>query len=427
MLNNINDVIDRWTKKQSDYDAVMAAYAALPVSTTDEERTAMLIKAGRLVSTTVVAPLPPTIPGVEAAVAGLRGTLDTALTNLIALRDNAARTGATLIALTAFLPTLSAVDQTPFEIAPFRDAVFTLATDLLQKATFLRDDITRRVAAATDALTKAAAAIGDKAQTKAAEAAKAVLGEAFMLLPEFRLSSDRLAEWNNVWTTRANLLTHLTTGAAATPFPLDDWLHGVARVRERVRHLELSLLLGETLGSPTPPTLAALQFPYRTNDAWLGLRFPDTFPDGTAFEMNEDKLLYSAHFATGAEIDPSQPNLSYSGLLLDEWIEVIPTDDVISGLAFHFDRPNSEAPQAILLVTPPAYRGAWQWQDLVDTLHETLDFARLRAVEPAQLDQTALAPLVPAILSSVTTYPITATLNFGFNNNLHVALAEGAP
>jgi hypothetical protein len=138
----------------------------------------------------------------------------------------------------------------------------------------------------------------------------------------------------------------------------------------------------------------------------------------------EDKLLYSAHFGAGTEIDPTQPNTTYSGLLIDEWIEVIPTDQVSSGLAFHFDRPNCEAPQAILLVTPPVHRGAWQWPDIVNTLHETLDLARMRAVEPAQLDQTALSTLLPAILSSVTVFPITAMLNLAFNNNVQTVLAE---
>src|SRR5437667_708329 len=117
------------------------------------------------------------------------------------------------------------------------------------------------------------------------------------------------------------------------------------------------------------------------------MRFPETFPDGKPFMLTEDKLLYSAHFATDAEIDPAQPNTTYSGLLLDEWIEVVPTEWASSGLSFHFNRPNSEAPQAILLVTPPMHRGAWQWQDIIDTLHESLDFAPLRAVEPAQLDK----------------------------------------
>jgi hypothetical protein len=213
-------------------------------------------------------------------------------------------------------------------------------------------------------------------------------------------------------------------GPEATPFPVDDWLHGVARVRERLRYLELTTLLGEALAAAETPVLTTLQFPHRPDDAWLGLTFPDTFPDGTPFVLDEDKLLYSGVFPAGAEIDPSQPDTVYSGLLLDEWVEVVPTEDATTGLTFHFDRPNSEAPQAILLATPPRHRGSWQWQDVVDTLHETLDFARLRAVEPVHLDKTALGPLLPAVISSVTTYPITATLNFAFNSDAHVVLAE---
>jgi hypothetical protein len=425
LLTAIDEVIERWKEKQDDYDAVMNAYAALPGTATDEERTTLLIRAGRIVSTVVIAPLPVTIAALENNVALLRGNLDSKLANLIALRDNATQVGATLSAVTGFLAAMDTIDQTPFEVATFRDSVLALANDLLQKATFLRDDINRRVASAADALTRAAAASGDKAHAAAVEAAKAILGDAFILLPEFKLSNDRLAEWNNVWTNRAKLLTHLTLGPEATPFPLDDWLHGVARVRERLRNLELTTVLGETLGATKPPVLEALQFPHRPNDSWLGMRFPATFSDGKPFVLQEDKLLYSAHFAAGAEIHPVQPNATYSGLLLDEWVEVIPTEHANTGLSFHFDRPNSEAPQAILLATPPMHRGAWQWQDIVDTLHEALDFARMRAVEPEQLDDTALGFVLPAVLSSVTAFPITAALNLGFNNIVHVALAEG--
>jgi len=424
MLAAIDEVVDRWEKKQDEHDAVMNEYAALPGTATDEERTALLIRAGRIVSTVVIAPPPATIAALENDVALLRTALDTGLANLQVLRDNAAQAGATLIALTAFLPTIETIDQTPFDLAPFRDSVRALARDLLQKAAFLREDINRRVTSATEALARAAAATGDKAQAAVEQATKALLGDAFIVLPEFRLDGDRLAEWDNVWTNRASLLAHLMAGPEATPFPVDDWLHGVARVRDRVRHLEMTTLLAETLSAASPPALDALQFPHRPDDSWLGLRFPDTFPDGKPFVLEEDKLLYSAHFGDGAEIDPTQPNKTYSGLLLDEWVEVIPTDQASTGLAFHFDRPNSEAPQAILLATPPMYRGAWQWQDIVDTLHETLDFARLRAVEPAQLDQTALSPLLPAVMSSVTTFPITAMLNLAFNNNVHLVLAE---
>lgn len=426
MLAAIGVVIDRWEKKQDEYDTIMARYAALPGTATNEERIALLVSAGRTVSTTVIAPLPALIGDLENAVAALRDALDTELVNLRTLRHDAARVGATLTALTAFLPTMASLDQTPFDVETFRDSVLGLANDLLQKAKFLRDDIDRRVADASDALTRAASALGDKAQAAVADAAKTLLGEAFILLPEFRLSSDRLAEWDNVWANRASLLTHLAAGPEATPFPLDDWLHGAARVRERLRCVETVLLLGEPLGAARSPELTALQFPYRAGDAWLGLRFPDTFPDGsTPFVLDEDKLLYSGLFGENAEIDTSDEDVTYSGLLLDEWVETVPAEEASTGLSFHFDRPNAEAPQVILLVTPPLADGAWHWQDIVDTLHETLDFARMRAVEPVHLDTTALGPLLPAVLSSVTLFPITAALNLGFNNAVHVVLAEG--
>ena len=67
----------------------------------------------------------------------------------------------------------------------------------------------------------------------------------------------------------------------------------------------------------------------------------------------------------------------------------IPADTETTGIAFQFDKPNAEPPQSILLATPPQFTGAWNWSDLVQTLHETLDMARLRAVEPQQLDQRA--------------------------------------
>lgn len=424
ILGMLNEVQQRWLAKRNDFDSTKTAYDNLPVTASDQERSALLIRAGRIVSTRVIAPLPATLVELENQVTALRDAFDIELAQLSALRDGATTVGAALSALTALVPSMTAIDQTPFDLEPPRSSVLALAQDLAQKAVFLRDDIDRRVAAATAALTRAAAAQADKAQAAVLDAAHAIFGDAFMVLPEFTLPDPKLAEWSNAWAHRAELLTHLGTGPEATPFPADDWLHGVARVRERPRFLELATLLGEPLGAAAAPTLEPLQFPYRSDDAWLGLRFPATFANGEPFAVAEDKLLYSAHFGPGAQIQTAQSATTYSGLMLDEWIEVIPTDEATTGLAFHFDRPNSEAPQAILLVTPPMQRETWQWDDLVETLHETLEFARMRAVEPTQLDQTSLGPLLPAVMSAVTLFPITAMLNFAFNNEVHLKLAE---
>lgn len=424
MRDALTAVADRWTRYGDEYDAVMATYAALPGTATDAERQALLLRAGSLVSTTVITPLPATIPLLETQIATMRTDFDTARAALNTLRDGHVHVGALLIALTGFLPTMAAHDLTPFDIAPFRASVLALARDWRVRAEQLRDDIDARLELADKALAEAAVATGDKAHQALVRAQQAMLGQDFILLPEFQLSGAILDEWRNAWADRSAILDHLTAPADGTPFPVEDWLSGVARVRERMHHLESAGMLVSAMGGAGSVDLASVQFPYAANDVWLGLDFPATFRDGTPFVLDSDRLLYSAHFGAGALIDPDDPAKAYCGLLIDEWVEVVPGTAETTGLSFHYDRPNCEPPQTILLVTPPVHDGVWQWRDIVDTMHETLDFARLRAVEPDQLAQTALGPLLPAILSSVTLFPITAMLNFAVNNDLHVMLAE---
>jgi hypothetical protein len=104
--------------------------------------------------------------------------------------------------------------------------------------------------------------------------------------------------------------------------------------------------------------------------------------------------------------------------LLDEWTEVLPMENETTGIGFHYDRPNSEPPQVLLLVTPPAFTGSWQWDDLVDTLHETFALARQRAVEPAQVDATSLNRLLPATLMALTLREVSISGDLSINNKV---------
>ena len=65
----------------------------------------------------------------------------------------------------------------------------------------------------------------------------------------------------------------------------------------------------------------------------------------------------------------------------------IPGDDgATTGITFHYDRPEHRA--AAGDAARHARRrasGAWQWDDLVGALHETLDLAKKRAVEPVHV------------------------------------------
>jgi hypothetical protein len=159
------------------------------------------------------------------------------------------------------------------------------------------------------------------------------------------------------------------------------------------------LLLREALGLVEADFgIHAVQLPFKDeNYHWLAMPFPAE----VKLEEN-DLLLYTALTNTAA----SSPNYT-CGFLVDEWTEVIPLENETTGLSFHYDRPNTEAPQTMLLVTPTKLTGNWVWQDIVDALHDSLDSARLRAVEPYQIDQTVYARYLPPLVSPVTRYPIT--------------------
>jgi hypothetical protein len=74
-----------------------------------------------------------------------------------------------------------------------------------------------------------------------------------------------------------------------------------------------------------------------------------------------------------------------AGLVIDDWTETVPADQETTGVAFNFNRPNAVAPQALLIAVAPELRGHWTWDDLVGSVHEAFDLAKLRAVEPDQL------------------------------------------
>ncbi|MEJ7608294.1 MAG: hypothetical protein WKF37_19005 [Bryobacteraceae bacterium] len=165
-------------------------------------------------------------------------------------------------------------------------------------------------------------------------------------------------------------------------------------------------MMAGSLGRPEP-NIEAMQLPFIPGDRWVALEFP---PDT---KLDTDRLLYTAHFATAFNKAANQ-----CGMLLDEWTELIPGTTTDTGITFHHDRPNCEAPQSMLLVTPSEFRGAWQWNDLVDALNETLDFAKRRAVEPKHIDDSLYAPFLPATIMATQVVQLTIAANLALNNSI---------
>ncbi len=421
MLDTLGDILSRWEDKRSAFDALIADYAALPGTATDEERVALLRRAERELSSERTDPLPadpddfrddlvatlrPAFVGRQAAMAAEH----TGSTTLSGLR------GALVDAVTENAP----FDAEEIDVNGPNTAILDLAATLLSRATTLSARLAAKLAAADGLIAEAVAATAETIRTEARIAAlKAMLGEEAMVIPEFGLLPEQQSEWANAWGPGAQASTAILdylTGELDNPFPVDDWLHGIARVRGKMAHLETLTILSETL-SGTGLDLQPLQLPHRPNEFWLGLDFPQVDRNGDPFALEEEKLLYTGHFA-----QPFSPGRQ-CGLLLDEWTEVIPSRSEDTALTFHFDRPNSEPPQVLLLALPSDMVGGWRFDDLVDTVKETFDLARKRAIEPTQIDSTAYARFLPALYGSVTLFPITATLNFAENNGFATTLA----
>ncbi len=245
---------------------------------------------------------------------------------------------------------------------------------------------------------------------------KMMFGENFMILPGFKASSKIKDEWNNALNAKERLLSHLTT-TAELDFPIDEWLHGVSRVREKMHHWEKITLLAEVYQTEIPE-LTPLQFPYREKDYWMAMEFPE--PDNDAetpledqFRLDIDRLLYTAYYPNDFN------NENYiSGLLLDEWTEAIPTKEETGGVSFHYDAPNTEAPQTLLLALHSNLNGKWDWQELVNIIHETMDMAKQRGVEPELIQKTKGFPwFLPALISASSSKPITSSLDYSIINS----------
>jgi hypothetical protein len=163
------------------------------------------------------------------------------------------------------------------------------------------------------------------------------------------------------------------------------WLQRAAHVRDGAGRLEATLLYAEAVGSSERLDLRIAQLPHRSGDRWAALPHA---PDG----RSEGGRLSVVAQWRGPAPGPGQP---LAGLLVDEWTEVVPERNQVTGLSFHFDQPSSRAPQAILLAVPPTEERAWSLDVLEAVVVETLDLARLRLVDPDALARTALAAELP--------------------------------
>jgi hypothetical protein len=205
----------------------------------------------------------------------------------------------------------------------------------------------------------AAEGAGEPALPPEARRIRAILGDGFAVLPVCRPG----AEWATALTSGAR--PEFLDGDAAAPL---GWLQRVGPVRQRVGRF----LLAATAARRSTDPLRVAQLP--PAQRWVALPLPaGASPPAAATSV----IVHATE-----PVDASRP---IAGLVVDEWIDVIPSRAVTAGLAFHFDEPGARAPQAVLLAVPPVMGERWSLEVLADIVSETADLARIRTVGPAEV------------------------------------------
>jgi hypothetical protein len=219
-------------------------------------------------------------------------------------------------------------------------------------------------------------------------AAKAIFGDAFQVLPLLEpAAGNRLS----------SAAGKLAPGGSA----IRRFLRDVGSVRDAVGRYNEVLLFAEALG--TGRSLEVVQLAADGTEGvsgWIGLPFDPAAPSPTSP-------------VTSIVVDTSPApsgNAPLAGLLVDEWLDQAPRRIerkdgtgpgkirealVTTGVAVNANAPNARAPRAVLLAISPDGQ-PWTSGSLADTLAETLELAKLRAVT---LERTIWAGRVlPALM-----------------------------
>lgn len=232
-----------------------------------------------------------------------------------------------------------------------------------------------------------------KAASSPLDVLRAVFGPAFLALPQFMLPDVAELE-QSLAATKV-----LQGGNALTVYP---WFQQAQRVREPLSRLGASLHAAEVAGTGARMHLSVAQLPHVSTDRWLGL---PQLPKG---DMPAGRLSIVVHAA--ATLDLSKP---LAGVLIDEWVEVVPSSTETTAITFQHDAPDSRAPQAMLLAVPATPGEPWTVAGLHRLLLDTLALAQVRAVDAEALDTAVLNPLGARAVGEVSHF--LPALHFAVN------------
>jgi hypothetical protein len=222
------------------------------------------------------------------------------------------------------------------------------------------------------------------------ECMRAVFGGSFVILPLF--TCQHAAELSLA-------LAASTVAQGGDPLASYTWFTRSARVRDAVSRLGDVLRGAEVLATGAKLDLGVAQLPFQSGERWVGL------PPLAGKALPASKL--SLVVQRSAKLEPSLP---LTGLLVDEWVEIVPSRSETTAITFQYNPPDACAPQTVLLAVPPVPGQSWTVATLHRVLMETLDLAKLRAIDTEALGE--IAHYLPALFFAFNTKDDAVSTDF---------------
>jgi hypothetical protein len=275
--------------------------------------------------------------------------------------DNGYR--AALVNVAEFLP-LSAFPDFSVDESALRSVVQSVAQEVERRFVALPDDL-------GDDPTVLASIESRSLIERGTATLKTALDSNFVALPP--VDPPRKAEIALALAARSTLI-------GADDDAPEKYLMQVERVRERLTRWRKLNIYARTSGMRRP-RVDVVQLPYVPGESWLGAKFTEPPTEGRS-------ALLLLNYATALDA-----TVSWCGLVLDDWTEIIPNPEETTGIAFHYEGPKTEAPQSILVAVPSASDDHWTFDVLLASLEQTIKLAKARAVSLEHLDLSQALPM----------------------------------
>ena len=219
---------------------------------------------------------------------------------------------------------------------------------------------------------------GDSMVEAVPKAIKKLLISNLLVIPHFDIQNNESIDFAALKAQTADPKYFQNVTRAA----LEDNLVSLADVRTPLAALHQVRMYGKWNFLPAAREIGALQMEPRPDEAdraWMGVAVKDE-------NSVRDANVYTVLTPSELVVEKGGKYREVAGLMIDHWVERIPYRRQTAALAFSYDQPDAEPPQAILVgVATLGSRHRWSQKRMLRTIHSAMYQVKSRAVEPEHI------------------------------------------